>query len=273
MSKKKNIKLVLFFNNIRGLNLFNFLKKNNYNIYQIYLSKKNLNLEIVKFLKKKKITFKVIKKIEEIEIEPTKKFIGIICGFPYIFKENQIKLFYKLINCHAGRLPHYRGGSPLNWQLINGEKRFWISVIFLTKLIDAGNVIAEKSFEIKDNFTIIHLHKIAIQNFPKLVESALKKIMLKKKGRKQEQKLVKYYRQRSKSDSILLFKDKSYNQIFNFVRALQGNYPKAYFLYKKKKILISTINKSKKYIKSGKIKIIDRKFYIGCKDTTILINN
>ena len=57
-----------------------------------------------------------------------------------------------------------------------------------------------------------------------------------KKGGVSKKKLVKYYRQRNKSDSILLFKDKSYNQIFNFVRALQGNYPKAYFLYKKKDI-------------------------------------
>ena len=27
------------------------------------------------------------------------------------------------LNLHAGRLPKYRGGSPLNWQIINNEKR------------------------------------------------------------------------------------------------------------------------------------------------------
>ena len=26
-----------------------------------------------------------------------------------------------VINLHAGPLPEYRGGSPLNWQMINGE--------------------------------------------------------------------------------------------------------------------------------------------------------
>jgi len=26
------------------------------------------------------------------------------------------------LNLHAGKLPQYRGGSPLNWQIINGEK-------------------------------------------------------------------------------------------------------------------------------------------------------
>ena len=52
LNKKKILNLYYFLINKR-IKFIYFSKKKNYNIYQIYLSKKNLNLEIVKFLKKK----------------------------------------------------------------------------------------------------------------------------------------------------------------------------------------------------------------------------
>ena len=43
----------------------------------------------------------------------------IIAGFSTIFKKNLIDIPKKgTINLHAGRLPKYRGGSPLNWQIM-----------------------------------------------------------------------------------------------------------------------------------------------------------
>ena len=54
------IKLGLFFNNLRGLEVYKFLK-NKYDI-DIYISQKNLNKKILRFLNKEKIT--IIKKIE-----------------------------------------------------------------------------------------------------------------------------------------------------------------------------------------------------------------
>ena len=41
-------------------------------------------------------------------------------------------------------LPKYRGGSPLNWQLINCEKKFGISVIKMNKKIDSGDIFSRE---------------------------------------------------------------------------------------------------------------------------------
>ena len=50
--------------------------------------------------------------------------MNIFSGFPYIVKNNLYNLSrFGSINLHAGKLPKYRGGSPLNWQIINGEKK------------------------------------------------------------------------------------------------------------------------------------------------------
>ena len=149
---KKNPEIVLFFNGRRGIEIFKYLKKKKYLISQIYLSKKFLNKNIIDELKKNNIKYKIISSLNKIKFNKFSKSIGIVCGFPYIFKQKQIKSFFKIINCHAGRLPNYRGGSPLSWQMINGEKFFGITVLYLTPQIDAGNILAEKKFNLKDFF-------------------------------------------------------------------------------------------------------------------------
>ena len=47
------------------------------------------------------------------------------------------------INLHGGPLPSYRGGSPLNWQIINMKNSIGISIIKVDKGIDTGPILAE----------------------------------------------------------------------------------------------------------------------------------
>jgi methionyl-tRNA formyltransferase len=50
-------------------------------------------------------------------------------SFNQIFKKEIINISrLKTINCHAGKLPFYRGRNILNWVLINDEKEFGITV-------------------------------------------------------------------------------------------------------------------------------------------------
>jgi len=51
---------------------------------------------------------------------------------------------YGIINCHAGKLPSYRGRNVLNWVLINGEKEFGITVHYVDGGIDTGDVILQE---------------------------------------------------------------------------------------------------------------------------------
>ena len=107
--EKKNISI--FFNNLRGLELYKFLsKKKQYNI-DVYLSKKNLNKSLLIKLK----NYQIIKKIDEKLIENIKKkkyFLNIAAGWPLKFPSKLIHAAKKgTINLHAGKLPEYRGGS------------------------------------------------------------------------------------------------------------------------------------------------------------------
>ena len=55
-----------------------------------------------------------------------------------------------LVNYHASPLPKYRGGSPMNWAIINGEKEFGVSIHELVKSIDAGPILIQEHFFMSD---------------------------------------------------------------------------------------------------------------------------
>lgn len=71
-------------------------------------------------------------------------------SFNQIFKKNILDK-YKVINCHAGKLPFYRGRNILNWVLINDEKEFGITAHFVDEGIDTGDIIVQKCYPINDN--------------------------------------------------------------------------------------------------------------------------
>ena len=63
----------------------------------------------------------------------------------------------KTINCHAGKLPFYRGRNILNWALINDEKKFGITVHYVDEKIDCGDIILQRIFKITDKDNILDL--------------------------------------------------------------------------------------------------------------------
>lgn len=55
---------------------------------------------------------------------------------------------YGAINVHASLLPKYRGGAPVHYALMQGEKETGVSIIYMEKKMDAGDIILQKSLEI-----------------------------------------------------------------------------------------------------------------------------
>ena len=235
MNLLQQVKLTLFFNNYRGLSVLKFLKKKKLNIQNIIISKENLNKFVLIHLRKKKIKFFLIKNLKERRIVKILRNtdLGLVCGFSHIFKKELINLTkYGLLNCHAGKLPEYRGGSPLNWQIINNEKYFGISVIKINKDIDKGDIVKEKKFKLYTKYTIKDLHKIANNNFPILIYKSIIKILLNRRLKKQNNRLAKYYKQRRPEDSFIDFKITKIYKVKLLIRALQDPYPNPYFFYR-----------------------------------------
>jgi methionyl-tRNA formyltransferase len=270
---RKKINLSIFLNGQRGVEVLKkILKIKDYKVISVIISKKFLKENVREFLIENKTQFKYFEKTSNTELKKIHKNIdvGIIAGFPFIIKNDLLKTTnFGFLNCHAGLLPYYRGGSPLNWQIINNEKKFGITVIKANAGIDKGNIICQKKFNLSKDLDINDLHDITNSNFPNLVVKSIKKIITGFKGIRQKENLARYYPQRKPKDTKIKLENINYKNLKLLYRALKKPYPNVYFLYRKKKINLNNLSLSQKKLQPGKV-IFQRKFiHFGCLDKTL----
>ena len=70
------------------------------------------------------------------------------------FRKLPFKIFsipkYGTINLHASLLPNYRGAAPINWCLINNEKKTGVTTFFINEKVDQGDVLLKEEIIISD---------------------------------------------------------------------------------------------------------------------------
>jgi methionyl-tRNA formyltransferase len=254
------INIAIFYNNKRGFEVLKYFSKKKQKKYfiikKIFLSKKNLIKSV--FLKTKKfnpiLIDNVNSKFVEKEIKKNEIDIILICGFPYIFKKNIFDLpKIGSINLHGGPLPKYRGGSPLNWQIINNEKFIGISAIKIDKGIDTGPIIVQEKFKLNLNDDINLVHDKANRIFPIIAKKAIIKIQTKNSIKFQIKKKGTYFRQRSRKDGKIEFDKVSSIEAFNLIRAITKPYPGAFCYDNNNKEVIIYKSKICKNSKNKKI--------------------
>jgi len=57
------------------------------------------------------------------------------------------------VNIHASLLPKYRGASPINWCIINGEKETGVTIMQMDEGVDTGDILATVKVPIADDET------------------------------------------------------------------------------------------------------------------------
>ena len=60
---------------------------------------------------------------------------------------------YEAINVHPSLLPKYRGAAPIQWAIANGDTHTGISIIYVAKEMDAGDVILQRELDIDPDDT------------------------------------------------------------------------------------------------------------------------
>lgn len=82
------------------------------------------------------------------------------------------------VNVHGSLLPKYRGGAPVQYSIINGDAETGISIMYMVKQMDAGDVLAQRAIPIEeddDNGTMFDKLSILgrdllLETLPKLVD-------------------------------------------------------------------------------------------------------
>jgi len=211
------------------------------------------------------------KKIKSFQVD-----LFILAGYGKILKNNIIKIPKVMsLNLHGGKLPKYRGSSPMNWALINGEKTFTLSIIQVVELIDGGPVLKEKTYDIHENTNIVDLHEIANNEFPKMLINVLEDIEKDSlKIIKQIENNASYYPLRVPDDGFILWDMLNAEEIHNRIRGLTTPYPCAFSFFQNKKIdfVSSKLNKKSFFGEPGRIyRINEDRFLVSAKQGSLWI--
>jgi len=84
------------------------------------------------------------------------------------------------IQYHPSLLPKHRGGSAINWAIINGETKTGITIFWPDRGIDTGPILLQKGAEISPDDTVGSLYFEKL--FPLGIEALVEAIELIKKG-------------------------------------------------------------------------------------------
>jgi len=103
--------------------------------------------------------------------------LGIIANFGEILKAPLLSIpRYGFINIHPSLLPKYRGPEPILQALLHREKVAGVTWQKVSEKIDAGEILAQKSFQIKDKDTAKIINEKAINIGIGMLPELLKKI-------------------------------------------------------------------------------------------------
>lgn len=61
---------------------------------------------------------------------------------------------FKAINVHASLLPKYRGAAPIHYALINGDAETGVTIMYMVKEMDAGDIISKRILPIEEDDTV-----------------------------------------------------------------------------------------------------------------------
>lgn len=124
------------------------------------------------------------------------------------------------INVHGSLLPKYRGGAPIQWSLLNGDKETGISIMYMVKKMDAGDVISQAKLKIEpddDNGTLFE--KLAIVGRDLLLETIPDILIGDIKPVPQDESQVVFSPNITKEQEHLDFSETA-EQVYNHIRAL-----------------------------------------------------
>lgn len=90
--------------------------------------------------------------------ESTKPDVVFVLGHISKIKLDQLQPAPPIYNIHFGKLPGYRGASPVFWQLKNNEPFLGCCIHELTDKIDAGGIVWEKEIPSEEHFNWSYVH-------------------------------------------------------------------------------------------------------------------
>ena len=187
-----------------ALNIYDRLAGNSDHVYLIFRSRAQYNEDVLRDFKPDVILF---------------------YGWSW-YVSDQILQDFKCLMLHPSPLPRYRGGSPIQNQIIAGEKASKVSIFLMNGEIDAGDIVAQEYLSLEGSLSDIftRIEGVGAQLTSSLFESGLDPIP-------QDHSKATYCKRRKPEESEITLddiKNTKAEYLFNKIRMLADPYPNAF---------------------------------------------
>ncbi|QHS55838.1 hypothetical protein GWR56_09950 [Mucilaginibacter sp. 14171R-50] len=173
-----------------------------------------------------------------------------------------------MFNIHFGRLPHYRGPSPVFWQLKNGEAQLGLAIHQLTDKLDSGAVVWEQNIKNEEYHTYSYIN----QAFSQLQVQGVSQILTTLYNRQtitykiQAETEARYYKKPQLADVMINWDTMDAKGILNLIKACTAwnNGASALINGYELKILDAEAASTEADNIPGTITIANNKFTVAC---------
>lgn len=154
--------------------------------------------------------------------------IFVTASYGQIIKQNILDIpKFGTVNVHASLLPKYRGPAPIQWAILNGEKKTGVTIMKTDAGVDTGDIYFSKEISIEPEDTSSSVFKKLATLGVECINEFLNNFdEFKDKHFPQDERKATYYPMFKKEDFLINFNDCAFN-ICNKIRALEN----CYFIY------------------------------------------
>lgn len=143
---------------------------------------------------------------------------------------------------HPSKLPEGKGFAPLQYQILQNKKKFYISLIQAVNKIDSGPIFIQNSFKLKGDELSDQIRKIQGIQVLKIINEFLKKYP---NVKSKNQKLNNNFNKRRYPKDSELDINMTIKQLFNKMRINDNNLYPSFFYYRKHKFILKIFKEKK----------------------------
>ena len=171
------------------------------------------------------LIFRSKKQYDEQVLRDFKPGMALFYGWSWLVSSEIIDEF-KCIMLHPSPLPKYRGGSPLQNQIIAGEVKSAVSLFLMDDGVDTGPIVAQKRLSLEGDINDIfdRLTSIGLELTLGVLANGLNPIPQNNAG------ATSYKRRKPEESEITIdeIQCKTAEYLYNKIRMLQAPYPNAF---------------------------------------------
>lgn len=197
--------------------------------------------------------------------------VFIVLAFAQFFKQHVLSLpLLGCFNIHTSLLPKYRGSSPIQFALLNGDKQTGVSIQKMVKKMDAGDICIQRAIIIEEEDNTQSLSKKLSEESARATNELVKKISTNSLSfTAQDEENVSFTKIIKKEDGFLNFKSETAKTLVRKFKAYFP-WPGSFCFLDNQRLKITQLKiEPNVQVAPGEYVFNNSKFFVGCLEGTL----